>query len=212
MLFVNLKPFMTDVPKLTLSAEELQLLTNTQWILTKRVIIDKVNFLFGDLSGVFKNHVIANDFFLQPAIIQSTPKIAKGENYLQLPYVLLDYPRCFDKENIFTIRTMFWWGNFFSVTLLLSGSYKKTFETALQKNIIALAQHDFYICVNEDEWQHHFHTDNYMPVNKFTQDEINSISQRHFIKVAIKFPLEKWDEMPLLLEKSFLNLLQLIRN
>ena len=62
------------------------------------------------------------NFFCNLAIVQSTPKIAKGENYLQLPYVLLDYPRCFDKENIFAIRTMFWWGNFFSITLHLSGS------------------------------------------------------------------------------------------
>lgn len=203
---------MTDEPKLTLSAEELQLVTNTQWILTKRVIIDKVNLLFGNLSVVFKNHVTANEFLLQPAILQSTPKIAKGENYLQLPYVLLDYPRCFDKENIFTIRTMFWWGNFFSITLHLSGKYKETFETALQKNIETLVQHDFYICINEDEWQHHFKADNYMPVNKLTSGEINSITQRHFIKVAIKFPLENWDTMPLLLEQSFLDLLQLIRN
>ena len=203
---------MTDVPKLTLSAEELQLVNNTQWILTKRVIIDKVNLLFGNLSVVFKNHVTANDFFLQQAIVQSTPKIAKGENYLQLPYVLLDYPRCFDKENIFTIRTMFWWGNFFSITLHLSGKYKQTFETALQKNIQTLVEHDFYVCINEEEWQHHFKADNYMPVNKFTLDEINSITQRRFIKAAIKFPLEKWDTMPSLLEQSFLDLLQLIRN
>lgn len=203
---------MTDEPKLTLSAEELQLVTNTQWILTKRVIIDKVNLLFGNLSVVFSNHVIANDFFLQPAIVQSTPKIAKGENYLQLPYVLLDYPRCFDKENIFTIRTMFWWGNFFSITLHLSGKYKETFETALQKNIQTLMQHDFYVCINENEWQHHFKADNYMPVKKMTLDEINSITQRRFIKAAIKFPLEKWDTMPSLLEQSFLDLLQLIRN
>jgi hypothetical protein len=203
---------MTDVPKLTLSAEELQLVTNTQWILTKRVIIDKVNLLFGNLSIVFSNHVVANDFFLQPAIVQSTPKIAKGENYLQLPYVLLDYPRCFDKENIFTIRTMFWWGNFFSITLHLSGKYKQTFETALQKNIQSLMQHDFYVCINEDEWQHHFKADNYMPVNKLTPGEIYSITQRRFIKAAIKFPLEKWDTMPSLLEQSFLDLLQLIRN
>jgi hypothetical protein len=203
---------MTDEPKLTLSAEELQLVTNTQWILTKRVIIDKVNLLFGNLSVVFSNHVIANDCFLQPAIVQSTPKIAKGENYLQLPYVLLDYPRCFDKENIFTIRTMFWWGNFFSITLHLSGKYKQTFETALQKNIPTLVKPDFYVCINEDEWQHHFKADNYMPVNKLTLDEINSITQRRFIKAAIKFPLEKWDTMPSLLEQSFLDLLQLIRN
>lgn len=207
------KIIMTDASKLTLSAEELQLVANTHWILTKRVIIDKVNLLFGNLSNVLRNHVIANDFFLLPAIVQSTPKIAKGENYLQLPYVLLDYPRCFDKENIFTVRTMFWWGNFFSTTLHLSGSYKAIFETAIQKNIQALQQHDFYICINEDEWQHHFKVDNYVPLHKLHAGEIAGIiQQQHFIKVAVKFSLQQWSEIPELLEKSFLDLLQLIKN
>ena len=200
-----------NAAKIHLSAEELALVQNGAILLTKNNIIQKVYTLFGGLSDSLRSHYEHNKTRF-PEILNTYPKIAKGENYLQLPYVLLDYPRCFDKENIFTIRTMFWWGNFFSITLHLSGKYKRTFETAIQKNIQSLAEHDFYICINEDEWQHHFKTDNYMPANKLTLGEINSITQRHFIKVAIKFPLEKWDTMPLLLEKSFLDLLQLIRN
>ena len=204
---------MTDVSKLTLSAEELQLVTNTGWILTKRKIIDKVNCLFGHLAEVFKKHTGTHEKLLPKAIIQSVPKIAKGENYLQLPYVLLDYPRCFDKENIFAIRTMFWWGNFFSITLHLSGSYKTIFEKALQKNIQVLHHNNFYICINNNEWQHHFEADNYTLLKTLDAGEIANITaQQHFIKVAVKFSLQQWNKMPELMEKSFLDLLQLIKN
>ncbi len=207
------KIIMTDASKLTLSAEELQLVENTHWILTKRIIIDKVNFLFGNLSGVLRQHISGHKDYLPQAIIHSIPKIAKGENYLQLPYVLLDYPRCFDKENIFSVRTMFWWGNFFSTTLHLSGSYKAIFEAAIQKNIQVLQHDDFYICMNDNEWQHHFEADNYLPLNTLKAAEITGIiQQQRFIKVAVKFSLQQWNEMPGLLEKSFLNLLQLVLN
>jgi hypothetical protein len=202
---------MNDKSKLTLSAEELQLVSNTSFILTKRKITDTVNILFGNLAQTMVQHVAAQKGKLPPAVIQSTPKIARGENYLQLPYLILDYPRCFDKENIFAIRTMFWWGNFFSCSLHLSGSYKTAYQQAIQNKTAALQKNNLYICVNEDEWQHHFETSNYQPANTLTQQEIKNIAaQQHFIKVAAKFALHQWYDVPELIEKSFTDLLQLV--
>jgi hypothetical protein len=202
---------MTDKSKLMLSAEELQLISNTQWILTKRKIIESINFLFGNLAGAMKGQILAEGKLLPFEVAQSTPKIAKGENYLQLPYLILDYPRCFNKENVFAIRTMFWWGNFFSCTLHLSGSYKKMFEQAVQKNIAAGKKSNFYICINKDEWQHHFKADNYLPVNTLTTTAIKQIIiEQPFIKVAAKFSLQQCNEIEVLLEKSFADLLYLL--
>jgi hypothetical protein len=204
---------MTDQSKLTLSAEEQQLVTNAGWILTKRKIINKVNVLFGELAVVMKTRILAEEKILTTTIIQSTPKIAKGENYLQLPYVLLDYPRCFDKENIFAIRTMFWWGNFFSCTLHLSGSYKEMFEQAMLNNIAAIQKNSFYICINEDQWQHHFEPDNYLPTDQLTTEEVENIMiQQPFIKVTTKFSLHQWNEINVLLEKSFSDVLHLLKH
>jgi hypothetical protein len=203
---------MNDKPKLTLSAEELQLVSNADWILTKRKIIDKVNTLFGNLANQMKTEVLAAHNQLVPAIINSSPKIAKGENYLQLPYVILDYPRCFDKENIFAIRTMFWWGNFFSCTIHLSGSYKILFEQRVQKNITSMQESNFYICINEKEWQHHFEADNYIPVKNLRPTEINKIIlQKNFIKVAVKFSLHEWNKMNELLGKAFSEIIILLK-
>lgn len=35
-------------------------------------------------------------------------------------YLILDYPGMLSTENIFAVRTLFWWGNIFSVSLHLS--------------------------------------------------------------------------------------------
>src|SRR5438105_15186190 len=114
-----------DRAKIRLSSKEMELVTNADWILTKNTIIEKTKILFGELQEVMTstfNPVAANDYTRVP------PKISKGENYRGLPYLILDYPRLFEKENILAIRTMFWWGNFFSITLHLAGSYKKQHE------------------------------------------------------------------------------------
>ena len=94
--------------KIMLSDDELQLVTNTQWILTKRTIMNKVNALLGDVAAHQQQAIENEKAWLPSAVVLSAPKIARGENYLQLPYLLLDYPRCFDAANIFAVRTMFW--------------------------------------------------------------------------------------------------------
>jgi hypothetical protein len=204
---------MNDISKLTLSAEELQLVNNPSWILTKRLIIDKVFHLLGDLSDAITVALEKDNDALPSQVKLTTPKIAKGENYLGLPYVLLDQPRCFEAGNVFAVRTMFWWGNFFSMTLHLSGTYKKMFEEKLCRNIDLLVAKDFYLCINENQWQHHFGEDNYKQVKEISRKAFES-TIRHipFIKLAVKFPLEQWNEIPERLEKSFNNILEMLRS
>lgn len=202
---------MNHDPKITLSDEELQLVKNTGWILTKHVITGKVYELLGDLSQKYKE--LMGKELLPLEILQSTPKISKGENYLQLPYVLLDYPRCYTAKNIFAIRTMFWWGNFFSITLQLSGDYKTMFEQQLLIKKEKLQQEKFYVCISGDGWQHHFEKTNYCPIEELGQKEFEElIHQKTFIKLAIKFPLEQWSQMPEALEKSFFEILKLLKS
>jgi hypothetical protein len=198
--------------KLMLSDDELQLVTNTGWILTKRKIMDTVNVLLGDIA-VKQKQVIENEkAWLPEAVVLSTPKIAKGENYLQLPYLLLDYPRCFDGADIFAVRTMFWWGNFFSITLHLSGLYKEKFQQKILDNMDAMEQ-DVFICIHENQWHHHFEPDNYISIKNLRigawQD---MVIEKDFIKLAIKFPLQPWAALPALLDKSFLEMIELLKD
>ncbi len=204
---------MTDHSKLTLSDEELQLVSNSEWILTKHNIIDSAYQLFGKLAETIKTTVELENSWLPLKVVQSTAKISKGENYLQLPYVLLDYPRCFTAENTFAVRTMFWWGNFFSMTIQLSGIYKEMFAGNICKNRDELIRNNFYICVNDDQWQHHFEENNYCSVSRLTKRKLEqALQQKYFVKLAVKFPLQQWKDMHELLERSFTEIVKMIKD
>lgn len=141
------------------------------------------------------------------------PKISKGENYKGLPYFVLDYPRHFGKDDHLAIRTMFWWGNFFSVTLHLSGSYKGAYQNKIETLLPVLKKEGFFICVGGDPWQHHFETDNYHSLDEMTDAEFKDcIRSKEFIKLAQRFALEEWDNAVEILLNSFRKMIQWLKD
>jgi hypothetical protein len=193
---------MQESSKLSLSAFEQQLVTDASWILTKNRIIEKVYLLFGNLSEQYKQEPLIQQLPMETLL--ASPKIAKGENYEGLPYVMLDYPRCFGKEDTLAIRTFFWWGNFFSITLHLSGQYKKMLEKKIITALPVLKENGFYYCGNDEPWEHHFQENNYQPATVLNEADFEkAVRSRSFIKLAKKIPLEKWDEADTMLLAYF---------
>ena len=189
---------MSDETKVTLSPGELAMAQDPEIILTKTAVIRKAALLFGNMvPGI--NACFAETLSHDPAIIASVPKISKGENYKGFPYVLLDHPAVFGKENIFALRTMFWWGHFFSITLQLSGKYKSRFQNIIFKNLTG----DFFIACGEDEWQHHFGEDNFIPFASIPENKKATLSEKHFLKIALRFEVGDWNEMQALLQEGY---------
>ncbi len=189
----------------SLSEYEMNVATDKDFLFTKTRIIEKVYDVFGKLANEFAVHL--NHSFQD--IEAGTPKISKGENYKGLPYVILDYPRIFHKEDILAVRCFFWWGNFFSITLQLSGKYKDEYETALQQAINADYFQGWYISVADNEWEHHFETDNYALINS---NLAYTLADRSFIKLAKKIPLVEWDNAENFFIENFQILLKAISN
>jgi hypothetical protein len=209
--FIMFGAMNTDT-KITLSAKELDLVCNIDWILTKHAIIQKVYALFGMEATKMQEIVAAELPSLAAAINLPGPKIAKGENYEKLPYVMLDYPRCFEKERTLAIRTMFWWGHFFSIHLQLSGSYKDAAIAALHKNFIMLKNGGYAIGIGEYPWEHHFREDNYLSLQNCSEEKfISIITDSSFIKIGKTLPLHEWDGAERFIEKSFLELVELLK-
>ena len=201
-----------DTTKIRLSPEEETLVATADWILTKNRVIQKINQL---LSNVQTSQLQ----LLQPCttfgndVLTSSPKISKGENYKGLPWLVLDYPRCFNKEDVFAIRTLFWWGNFFSVTLHLSGNYKTKHEKKIIDSFESLKREYFFLCTNEDQWEHHFETTNYLSVHDLTGSQFREIIvNRSFIKLAKRIPLEQWHEVEKKLLEIFRQLVYTLKS
>ena len=202
---------MQNETKIQLSPFEQSLLKNPEWILTKNDIIEKMKLLLQECLEKQKELIENKNFVLPAEVIAVSPKISRGENYHGLPWLMLDHPRYFDKENIFAIRTFFWWGHYFSTTIHLAGSYKKNLEEKIIVNYQLLKEQSFYICINNEEWEHHFREDNYRSLNEISVNEFwQFITEKKFIKLSVKFELDKWNDLPLLSASTHNTILEML--
>jgi len=200
---------MLQKTKITLSAKELNLVCNTDVILTKQAIIQKVYQLLGETAEAWQQQLSDLEHRLPPAMIVNPPKIAKGEHYKGLPYVILDYPRCFTKDNTAAIRLLFWWGNFFSINLHLSGSYQQAAAPILLQHFEWLQQNNYWVCTNNSPWEHHFLADNFVLLNAVTKEEFAAkLTGDPFVKIAKKIPLYEWESVTSFMEQSFADLIK----
>ncbi len=156
-------------------------------ILTKNTVLEKIKAL---LQSVEKQQLRAfppdsSEAFAVP------PKISRGENYLGLPYLVLDYPRLSANEGLYFIRTMFWWGNFFSTTLHLSGPFADERREGIAAAYPFLCDHSFSF--GTDPWAHHFEADNYQPVKEFSEAGFaEACAKAAHIKIARTVSLDEW--------------------
>jgi hypothetical protein len=200
---------MNKEAKIHLSGLESELVSNTQWIFTKQNIIKKVQLVLGYLHEHFGQVVQEEKEFLPEVLQKPGGKITKGENYKGLPYLILDYPALYSKEDIFAVRTMFWWGNFFSISLHISGKYWRSQN--IHRYLYHLKGKNFFICVNENEWEHHFEPDNYYAIDELSQSQINTLRGKDFFKIAKKIELKDWDSVIIFMEASFKEIIEFVK-
>ncbi len=186
-----------------LSEEELILVRNSDWILTKNRIIEKIISVFADLSEYSKSLVNKYESLLPEETSRIPPKISRGEQHHGLPYVILDYPRLFSREDVFAIRTFFWWGKFFSLTLHLKGKYLALFENALYSNAEKLSGKGFHVSISDDEWRQDFDPDNYSPVSISEEIIKANNSEQKFLKLAVNWPLDNTITVIPLIEETY---------
>ena len=189
------------------SAEEFSLLSNQDILITKRRIQKKIYTLLVSTHRQLNAVVNLHKSSLPREIISSTGKISKGENYLHLPYLILDYPAYFTKTDIFAFRTMFYWGNFFSATLHLQGSYLKKYRHNLHDNWSVLEKSGIYISCGETPWHYYYKPDNYVMLNQENKDKILTDP---FVKLSTKIDLADWRNLPVLSTNYLTSLIKMI--
>ena len=193
-----------NAAKVQLSKEEMALVSDPGWILTKNSIMARAVELMAGLSerltpdlDKLRHWMVTQSAGFIPPANWDTPKISKGENYLGLPYVMLDYPRLFTREHVLAIRTMFWWGHYFSVTLHLKGRYKEMFLPVIERRTQELADAGFHISISEDEWRHELTVENYRPLSEAASYKLQAASEGHpFLKLSATCGLDKWNDAP----------------
>ncbi len=177
--------------KIHFSANELQLLGDVSFLSAKRQLTEKLYELMSALSEKMKASELHQYFSYPEGVDFQRGKISKGENLDGLPYVLLDFPRLFNHENVFAFRTLFWWGNYFSFTLHLKGEPLDKYRKPILMNFEKLKNKGIKVYTGNDEWQHDWRDEKYVLLEKADK---NIFLNHGFIKLSASLPLSKHEK------------------
>ena len=194
---------MIQQTKIQFLPAEMELVSSPDIILTKNAILQKIKSFLEEVQ--LKQQEILQKYWshLPEEVLKISPKISRGENYKGLPWLVLDNPRYFQHNNIFAIRTMFWWGNFFSITLHLSGNNKTDLLKKITNNI-SLLKNDFYIYNGSKEWEHDIDPISYKGIASLNKNELEKvITENSFLKLAVKFPIDSLEAIEDKLLRNF---------
>lgn len=170
--------------------DEFKIITNSDFLKQKKKLINTISETFvRDISNIHSQELSRLE---SKAVTKFSSKLSRGENYLELPYVVFDHPNSFQLESTYAFRTMFWWANEFSATIHLGGTFLNENGFKLIKKEKQLKKLDAHICINQTPWDYHFNETNYLPINEIERFDLSPYLKKGFLKIAIKEDLDNY--------------------
>lgn len=191
--------------------KELGYMQDTDFLLTKAIVSEKVSTLLNHTHEQLKQYLRTQDVRFPEGVKARAGKISRGENYQGLPYILLDYPRKFTQDDVFALRTMYWWGNFFSITFQLGGESWHRYQPTVIRHAEDLHQLSASLCISDDPWQHHRDPHYYRSLQNLEISTIRKIlEQQNFLKLATFLSIDEWSSLPDQAQLFFQKMIRLI--
>lgn len=159
-----------------LTNHQLDFASSPEYPLLKHQIMEQVGLLL---------HETANK--LNDSGLFTTPqhwKVTRGENYDKMPYLALDFPSVSHKSFPVLYRTLFWWGHYFSLNMLVR-------RELLAKQYIRLSV-PAYVLNGEDLWDNNVERS----YRKATEIDLKEC-QGDYVRIAQTFPIQSYDQLSL---------------
>jgi len=118
-------------------------------------------------------------------------QIVRGENLNGFPFISLDYPQNFSKTEMFTLRTLFWWGHYLGFSLILKGKHLESYLDNLLENRNAESFKNIYVSLAPDPWEWKINKTNYSLIDQIYPDGLRkTILELDYLKIIRVFPVE----------------------
>jgi hypothetical protein len=117
-------------------------------------------------------------------------KISSGENYKDLPYLVLDFPKISGPQFPVLFRTLFWWGKYVSFQVFV---HIPTFVGAKSQLINSLENSD-WVLTNENLWSNDIQSGDFKQKQDFIEMEIDKLSG-DYIKIMRVVEMQKPDNL-----------------
>lgn len=196
----------SDLP----SKQELDILLDQSFLKLKSNVSKKIVRLLSRIELSLKAEITKSSFPFPEEAFTKSGKISKGDNYRELPYFVLDFPRLFTQSDAFAFRTMLRWGHEFSCTLHIGGESLALIGDKTINEILSSA--DLYFCISPTPWEYHFDSTNYVQANTLSKNEVKThIESNQFIKISRYTNISKWNELEQFTLENFISFLNLIK-
>jgi hypothetical protein len=131
-------------------------------------------------------------------VLNSTPKISRGENYNGFPWLVLDFPRVFTTAEVFSFRTLFWWGHSWVLTFQLSGHYFHLNREVIFSGFSGFADKTCKIGLGNDPWIHNPDDAMFVGLNKLADAGKSSeelFRSQSFLKLVKKTEFARSEQL-----------------
>ena len=165
---------------------ELKIINDDVFLIKKEAITQKIIEYFNHISIELRNE-FSKKALCEYWDLSIAPKISRGEKYNSLPYIVLDYPSYFNKEDIFCFRIIFLWSKQFNCNLILKGLPLLKFESHIKEHEGALKKNKYILEYNSSPWEHE--------IGKRLHNSDNLINysfkkKEAYLKISKSLPLE----------------------
>jgi len=117
-----------------LSEEQIDFLSSKEFFQLKKEADNKIGSMLYSTQNYIQTLWNSRNRWHLPAEVSKIPgKISKGNNYKGFPYQVFDYPSAFVEKGIFSFRIVVWYGNSFSVNLILTNAFLEFFHPQIQR-------------------------------------------------------------------------------
>ena len=173
------------------SEKELRLVNHVEIFQNKPAILKKVEQRLVTLQKALEQEISLISADLPNGIDLVKNQIARGENHNGFPYLSLDYPQNFSKTEMFTMRTLFWWGHYLGFSLILKGKKLSVYLERLLQNRHKKPYKDIYVSIAPDPWEWEIIDENFLLAPQLEiEAQKKIISPLGYLKIIRVFPVK----------------------
>lgn len=162
-----------------LTKHELDFISDPQWMSLKQKLIRNIS---DSLHGL--GQWLIKEYY--PNADQNY-KVTRGENYQDMPYVVLDTPQLKTNELAGKLRIMFWWGHYVSLQLFLHA------HTIKQGDLIHINSGRYRILTGNNLFNNDLNSADFTLLDQQIIMELNPDPQ--ITKICMKISLSEMDNI-----------------
>ncbi len=172
------------------SSHEIELLNHVEIFLHKPRIMKKAEQYLNALGNEMIRDLTQSKISFPPGTKREKIQLTRGENHKGFPYLSLDIPQMFTKEEMFTYRTLFWWGHYLGFSLILKGKNLPRYIDNLLREKNNSQLESVYLATTPTPWEWSLTDDNFKKICTTSGDELQKIIKSiEYIKLVRFYPV-----------------------